>query len=217
MTKAIVAAAVLAVAGAANASLYEQAPDLNDLGTGYWSASYGGTYYDYKHGENFTLGAGSLVGGVTWWGGSEYYMYPDLTNFAGWEVTLYDDAGGLPGNVLYTEYFAKAATNPLDTGYVGWNGSTVYSHEVSLGSAVSLAGGTQYWISIAADIIAPGDDGWWWQKSVAVDNLGGTFYYPDGYWTQSYDFDVTFGLIEVPAPGALALLGVAGLIRRRRR
>ncbi|UCD76389.1 MAG: PEP-CTERM sorting domain-containing protein [Phycisphaerales bacterium] len=217
MTKATVAAACLVVAGAAHASLYEQAADLNDPGTGYWSAAYAGTYHDYLHADNFTLGAGGLVGGVTWWGGSENYVWSDLTNFVGWEVTFYDDAGGLPGNVLYSEYFDKAATNPMDTGYVGWQGSTVYSHEVSLTSAVNLSGGTQYWISIGVDPASDALDGWWWQKSESVDNLGGTFYYPDGFWTQSTDFDVTFGLIEVPAPGALALLGVAGLMRRRRR
>ena len=217
MRKAIVAVAGLVVAGAANASLYEQAPDLNDLGAGYWSACIPGTFYNNRHGDNFTLGAGGLVGGVTWWGFSENYVWPDLTNFSGWEVTFYEDAGGLPGNVLYSEYFDKAATNPTDTGYVGSNGAALYSHEVSLGSAVDFTGGTQYWISIGADMVSTALDGWGWQKSESVDNLGGNFYYPDGFWTQSSDFDVTFSLIEIPAPGALALLGVAGLMRRRRR
>ena len=217
MTKAIVAVAALAVAGAANGALYEQAPDLNDLGTGYWSMAYGGTFNDYLHGDNFTLGAGSQVGGVTWWGGSENYVWPDLTNFDGWEITFYDDAGGLPGNVLYSEYFDKAATNPVNTGYVGWQGSMLFSHEVSLTTPLNLSGGTQYWLSGAADPASDALDGWWWQKSEAADLLGGSYYYPDGFWTQSSDFDVPFSLIEVPAPGALALLGMAGLMRRRRR
>jgi len=217
MTKAVVAIAGLAVAGVANASLYDQTPDLDDLGTGFYSASYAGTYHDYLHADNFTLGAGSLVGGVTWWGGSENYVWSDLSNFVGWEVTFYEDAGGLPGNVLYSEYFDKAATNPMDTGYLGWQGSIVYSHEVSLSSEVSLSGGTQYWISIGVDPASDALDGWWWQKSEPVDSFGGEFYYLDGFWTQSEGHDVTFGLIAVPAPGALALLGAAGLMRRRRR
>ena len=217
MTKAIVAVAGLVVAGAANASLYEQAPDLDDLGTGYWSACYAGTYHDYLHGDNFTLGADGLVDGVTWWGGSENYVWPDLTNFVGWEVTFYDDAGGLPGNVLYSEYFDKAVTNPTDTGYIAWNGATVFSHEVSLSSAVDLAGGTQYWISIGVDPASDALDGWWWQNSLPADLIGGSYFYPDGFWTQSTGADSTFSLIGVPAPGALALLGVAGLMRRRRR
>ena len=217
MTKAIVTMAVLAVAGAANASLYEQAPDLDNLGVGYWSSAEVGTYHDFLHAENFTLGANGLVGGVTWWGGSENYVWPDLFNFVGWEVTFYEDDAGLPGNILYSEYFDKAATNPLDTGYVAPNGAYIYSQEVNLGSAVNLAAGTQYWISIGVDPASAALDGWWWQKSQSVDDLGASFYYPDGYWTATTDFDVTFGLVAVPAPGALALLGLAGFMRRRRR
>ena len=219
MRKAIVAVSVLVVAGAANASLYEQSPDLDNLGTGYWSACMAGAFNDYLHGDNFTLGADGSVGGVTWWGFSENYVWPDLTNFTGWEVTFYADLGGLPdpGGVLYSEYFEKPATNPTDTGYFAPSGASLYSHEVTLGSAVDLTAGTQYWISIGAYSASAALDGWGWQKSVSVDDLGGSFYYPDGFWTQSTDFDVTFGLLAVPAPGALALLAVAGLMGRRRR
>lgn len=211
----IAPAVAVLMGGVAMGAVYEQLPDMNDLGTGYWSASYAGTFYDYKHADNFTLDAGVGVVGVTWWGGSEYYQHPDLTNFAGWEVAFYEDAAGLPGGVIYSEYFTKANTNPVDTGYDGWNGANVYSHEVALTGSVDLAGGTQYWLSVAADLISPGADGWWWQKSVDVDLLGATYLWSSGYWENSYDFDVTFSLI--PAPGALALLGLAGLVSRRRR
>jgi hypothetical protein len=210
----IAPAVAVLMGGVAMGAVYEQLPDMAQLGTGYWSSNYL-TYYPYMHGENFTLDAGAGVTGVTWWGGSEYYLYPDLTNFAGWEVTFYEDAAGLPGGVIYNEYFAKAATNPVDTGYDGWQGANVYSHEVGLASPVNLGGGTQYWLSIAADLISAGDDGWWWQISEPVDNLGATWDWNSQYWSNSYEYDVTFSLI--PAPGALALLGLAGLVSRRRR
>lgn len=95
-------------------------------------------------------------------------------------------------------------------------------------TGITLGAGT-YWIS--AQVVRPIEPGgqWFWNTSNTINgaqalwqNPGGSFGYGSApisiqvLGPQRYDMALTLEGTIVPAPGALALLGVAGIVGRRR-
>ncbi|MDY7109120.1 MAG: hypothetical protein SYC29_10845 [Planctomycetota bacterium] len=93
---------------------------------------------------------------------------------------------------------------------------------------VELEAGVTYWVSVTLQDCP--ENGFWLTSAAGQGNIFGQQAYvsmPDyGYpkWTPGYNafgeyYDLTFQLTGygIPAPGALALLGLAGLVSRRRR
>ena len=168
MKKVIVTAAVLAVAGAANADF-----------SGYYAP---GNWAVYSPGDGFiTWNAPSMVtiDGINTGGPADYTTLTIAAGAAGtfafdWTYFTYDSPGWDEGGYIVNNTYYM-----LDMGYGPGSGSV----------------------------------------SVAV-NAGDTI----GFYVLSYDGGLGQGVLEVynfsapvPAPGALALLGLAGLTARRRR
>lgn len=136
-------------------------------------------------------------------------------------VHIFADAGGLPGG----------ADNPAASLLVGFT----YDVNTGLGTTVGLdvdvpAG--NYWIGLTpvGDFAAFGQQfmfGGVNQANGAPDayrNPGGAFNFPDGTewgemqtWATYTEINLLVEGVAIPAPGALALLGLAGLVTRRRR
>ena len=99
-----------------------------------------------------------------------------------------------------------------------------FKYEADLGAGFNATAGTTYWVGIQAVMFFPPQ--WGISASNTMQGSEMMFGFPllgTDYWTPgSVVFgtprDTAFQLYgAVPAPGALALLGLAGVARRRRR
>lgn len=214
-----VALAASAVASVQAATLYSQANNLS-TSAGLFSDAVAGQFFNQRMADNFTLGAGGSVTGVRWYGGSQWFQFPDLTNMSGFTVQIMaDDAGSADGTqVIYSESFSKAATNPTLNGNLMNFGHGQYTFEVALSSAVNLSAGTQYWVSIGATLVNPFADGWVWSKSTQGDGTNASNFFNGPNYFNFQSGDMAFDILGVvPAPSSLGVLAMGGLFAGRRR
>ncbi|MEE9130976.1 MAG: choice-of-anchor R domain-containing protein [Phycisphaerales bacterium] len=155
-----------------------------------------------------------IFGGGIWWGASDY------------RVTFYaDDAGGGPGTIVSDQVSSSFTETPTGNTFFG-RPEVISSIDIA---PVSLAADTTYWMAIQPTATS---NGFQLTSATGARNLNGDqvwvrypkFGFPDyvpGNVVFSEFHDVVFRLNgeAVPAPGALALLGFAGILglRRRRR
>jgi len=181
--------------------------DMYDLEYG-WTLSYGGPLGGdaYEDAVAFTV-----TGGDYFFDSADFainhFWGPDLVY-----VTLHADDAGAPGAAL--DETSASGVNPPFT-----QSSPMTAH---FGGDVILQEGQQYWLSIRTD----STDAWLsWAYNI-VDDFGlRAWQVNDGPWNPVFGIpgtDSERGVFRingtlVPAPGALALIGVAGVIGRRRR
>jgi hypothetical protein len=196
-------AAVLgsAVLSPAQVVVYSQP---NDDPNGPYSDGVPGQYAGHRIADNFQLTdpVNRRVTTIVWWGGSDYCCNaPDLTNFTDWIVEIYEDDGGLPGDPIYSETFAKEHTNYIPTGNTNGFGGWEYQQTVTLSTPVTLFIDTPYWISIGAVAADPWGDGWLWSRNYfdGDDALAEDWFDGQGYRPRSGD--VAFVLYGTTAGG----------------
>ncbi len=175
------------------------AGDTYQIGTG-WTLSDGAPIgVDNDQGDAFTVSGGNFfldqidvaIGLVT--GTNRIFL------------DLYDDAGGQPGSVL------ESAVIDGQMGQFGQNNPPIVA--VFSGTTL-LADGVQYWV------IASTDSNTWaaWNWNSIGDVGPHAFRQNMGAWATGNNTRGAFRVIgTLPAPGALALFGLAGLGARRRR
>jgi hypothetical protein len=197
--------------------VYAQRPDPVNV-FGYFADGVPGQFYSQRIADDFVLGGSTSINGVRWWGSSENYVFPDLTNFSSWVVNIYNDNGGSVGaSITGDMIFGAGSTNATATGRTSVVGSTEYVQNVKF-NPVALQAGVRYWISIGTINTAPFDDAWTWHVSDQGNStIAADFFDGAGYTTFPGNQDVAFELQAIPTPGAAALLGVAGLAGLRRR
>jgi hypothetical protein len=208
----------LVLAGAITAPaevLYEQ---TGFSGAGYFADGVAGQFYDQRIAESFTLGGAASVDQITWHGGSENFVFPDLTNFSSFWLRIYADAAGAVGAEVWSGNFSTANTNPVINGVLvgGGNG---YDHTVNTGG-IALAGGT-YWLSVGSVNVSPGDDAYAWSQSTNFydNSIAAEIGFGSGYQIFPGNADVVFGIHGVPEPGTFLAIGAGllGLLATRRR
>ena len=152
-----------------------------------------------------------------------------ITSF---NIIFWADVGGMPGGGQapglppdYTQALAiyNIAGNANQTLAPGGDGVNNFDYWVDLPVAFNAAANTSYWIEIQPVTIFPPQ----WALQQTANQTGGVTHQGFdilnlAFWTPANSqADSSFQLsgVPVPAPGALALLGVAGLagMRRRRR
>jgi MYXO-CTERM domain-containing protein len=168
--------------------------------------------------DDFIVDAGGeSLGVLTWYGG---YITNSATVNDLFSIRIHGDAAGLPdGGAGFFDLSGLAADTKVDTG-TDVGGADEYRYTYDLGG-LNLGTGT-YWIEIFNDTSATGDL-WFWETG-DLDAVNGRFdsafalENPGVTWGHSRGLDLAFTIDAVPAPGALALLGLAGCagVRRRR-
>lgn len=136
-------------------------------------------------------------------------LFGDFTISADFDATV-DGSGSSPVVSFSSKSGSFSSNSPFDFTYSDL--SMVLDGDFIDGTfGMSVVGGT-----VSADILLSGF-GSAWDGTVAagdgiieIKNIGGGGFAPE-------TTDITWSITTVPAPGALGLLGVAGLARRRRR
>lgn len=217
---------VAGVAGVASGDvvLYSQPvePSNLNLGFGFFSSSQARARRNFKHADDFVLGQVSEVRSVRWWGMNEGLVSTGLANYDRFTIEFFASApgpgGALVGTLIHAESFATGLTNPTPTGRVNpANGEAEIVQEVSLGTPVTLAAGTQYWLAVSARALNGGGDAWLWRDGVFVNGYSNTLSYATGVWSPFQDVDSGFELIGVPGAGTGAVLGTAVVVAPRRK
>lgn len=215
MKSGIFALCVFAVCGSASAAaLYSQPDNLPGTG-GFYSVGNGNQFFTQRMADDFTIGA-STVTSVRWWGSSQNFQFADLTNIIGFDVAIYGDLGGVPdaGNVVYHSQPALAGLTISPTGNMSVANAIQYQFDLNIG-ALNLGAGT-YWLSVGGILANNFGDTFVWNVSSTGNDANASFFYPNSGWI-AFAPSANMAFEIIPAPGALALLGMGGLIAGRRR
>lgn len=127
-----------------------------------------GQYWNQQFADNFFAPPGGfLLGEVRWWGASENFDFPGLTNFGSFTVEILDDSL----SVIYSETFPTASVDLGTTGNVSGNGGEEHAFNASLSQLLWLEGGREYWVSIGTTNIDSESDGFDWSTSDVGDGV----------------------------------------------
>lgn len=207
---------LLIVASAAAQSIYKQEPfALNGFSSTFDSSA----VFAFLAADDFTLASPATIGLVRWWGNGDGFGSPDLQNFTHFTVKLHERLGnGLPGAVLYQQSYATAATNPVDSGLISFNGTKVWQQTATLATPQSLPAG-QYMLSVGVSGYVDNQGAiWFWNTSTQGDGFLAFDNYDGAGWRQfSPPTDLSFELLAVPEPATVCVVGALIVISMRRR
>lgn len=211
----VAGASILTAASAAHASV------IFDNGSP--AAGNGGGFSDPDSGfisaDDYILAAADTVRAIVVYG--SYFNNDTLPAGDNFSVSFYNELAGAPnGGAGPFASSALTVFSRVDTGLLNGFGLRTFRFELNLVTPQAFAAGTPFWASIINDTsggVDPDDD-WIWSIGIGgngsqSDDGGATW--PAGAVTFHFQLHNTF----IPAPGTLALLGMAGLFgpRRRRR
>jgi len=209
LTALAIAVGWTAPLGAANVVVFEQSPDpavvpgasspfpVEEEATGFRAA------------DDFLLARDATIRDLRWWGLHD----PMSSGQDDFTFTFYDDASGLPGNVLM-ETRGDVVVMP-DAAIAKLN-----FYRAALEEPFNAAAGQSYWLSI---FNAEPSAAWSWNNSLDGNDRSAYFRLPsDNVWMANLvsDGDLAFQVV-IPEPAAPAIAGTAwavlGLVIRRRR
>jgi MYXO-CTERM domain-containing protein len=200
-------AVATAMVGAANAStvLYTNAWDGT---SNLWASQNDTAQYG-----NFATAYGFFSSGQQTWSVTDIHFVGGYFNgnpapVAGFTVSFFGDNGSnAPGGYLGGTYVAAGSFTETALG------GDLYHYDMNV-NPVIVSGDA--WVSIVPDIAFPPQ--WGWGQGVDTDpshNGWQVFFGSPSRLASSLNLEITGDV--VPAPGAVALLGLAGLCGRRRR
>jgi hypothetical protein len=149
--------------------------------------------------DNFSFSSDNLVDGIDWVGG---YFGGGPAAISSFALSIFDDNGGQPGSLLFSE----TITGDAGETFIGGNTIITYSYSASLTSSFLAQGGETYWLAIVPTLGFPPQ--WGWYTSSEGDGVS----YQDFLGNRSQlGEDFAFSLAGEPVPEPSAMLGLLSL------
>jgi hypothetical protein len=220
----LVLVTVLGSTSANAGPIYTQSLDLNGSG-GPFSTSPSFNSNNNPHQQivdQFRLAGNASLTDLVWYGDDFINLFAATRSFT---IRLFADVGNVPANTPFLDTTVTASAFPTGLMTV-LDGYEIFRFSASLGSAVDLNGGTNYWLSIL-DNPPSADSNYFFRwapgtttngsdvgNALRVDDASSWIFF--GGETAAYDLLAN----PVPEPPSLALLGLGlallGLSRRKR-
>jgi hypothetical protein len=166
--------------------------------------------------DNFTLPQGNGLAwnlqSIHWIGGYDETQAHPIT---AWNVGIYDDNGGQPGNLMFGMSFPGTGN---ETFVSNINGFLNYIYWVYPTDA-TLNPGTQYWLALYPDLGFPPQ--WFWSTGFGGDGISYQDFFGTRYQLDGIDMNFALdGVQSTSEPGTLIMLGtgalcLAGTLRRK--
>jgi hypothetical protein len=178
-------------------------------------SSNGGQFYAQAIADNFSLSQASTITTIRFWGSSENFVFPDLTNFSDWDVVIMDSSL----NVVSSSLVPKANFTITATGLS--NSLAGQEFKMELGTNIALGAGN-YVFHVGSINVSPGDDAWAWSEALSGDGDGSQFINNfDGNGWIGLGGDSAFELEGQPVPEPASMialgLGAAAVLARKRK
>lgn len=214
-----VALLALSAAQTALAGVVFESLSTNPSGALSNAYSSGGTYlYGVSTGQEFSIEDDLILDGITFWGSSQNFSGGQMANFSGYQIVIWNEGFG---SIAAQWNLSAADMSALATGQQ----NIFHGNEYALTGSIAgiLAAGT-YVMNIGAYAYDPNGDTFVWSTGDLVEGWWQTQTPTWGTWKEVPQFigaepGGAFRLTGsvVPAPGAWALVGLAGLAAGRRR
>ena len=189
---------------------------------GFYSDSFDskGTYtYAQSGAQAFSLEDSYTTSSLRWWGSSNGFNGQGISNIDCFQIIVWDNVFD---SQVTNQTIDLANITVTATGETNFFGEAIYEFYVPIAFQISSG---SYFMNIGAQLNDAAGDQFVWSQGQDVDN----FWFTDdnggqnkwGNWRPLPNFiGNTAGgafVLSAPSPGAIALLGMAGLVGRRRR
>jgi len=189
--------------------------------TGFYSdafSSNGAYTYAQSGAQGFNLEDSYTTSSLKWWGSMNGFNDQGISNVNAFQIVVW--SADFSNQVVST----TISLNDLDifkTGDSSFFGQPVY--EFSLPFSYQLSAGS-YYMNIGASIKDPAGDQFVWSQGQAVNDFWFTDNNSQHNWGDWRNLPTFIGntaggsfVMTAPTPGTIALLGIAGIVSKRRR
>lgn len=188
---------------------------------GFYSDAYdskGAYTYAQSGAQAFDLEDNHLTSSLRWWGSMNGFNGQGISNIDCFQIIVWNSGFG---SQVTNQTIDLANITATATGETNFFGEAIYEFYVPIAFQISSG---SYYMNIGAQLNDAAGDQFVWSQGQDVDNFWFTDVngqYKWGDWRPLPNFiGSTAGgafVLSAPSPGAIALLGMAGLFGRRRR
>lgn len=214
-------AAVMFGVGSASADFVVVNNPVQDT-VGFYSDAYdskGGYNYPQSGAQAFSLEDSYTISSLRWWGSSNGFNGQGITNFSAFQIIVWNE--DFTDQVFSTKINMSSIT-AVATGQENFFGQPEYEFFVPMSFDI---GAGNYFMNIGVMLNDAAGDQFVWSQGEDTAGFWQTSPFGQGGWGSWHPLPPalignTAGgafVMTAPAPGAIALLGLAGIVGRRRR
>lgn len=214
-------AAVLFGSGSASADFVVVNNPVQDT-VGFYSDAFdskGGYSYPQSGAQAFSLEDSYTTSSLHWWGSSNGFNGQGITNFQGFQIIVWNSDFS---EQVYSTKINMSSITTVATGQENFFGQPEYEFYTSLSFDIDAG---NYFMNIGVLLNDANGDQFVWSQGENVEGFWQTSPFGQGGWGSWHPLPPaligsTAGgafVLTAPTPGAIALIGLAGLVCRRRR